>query len=77
MIRLTEKAKHTKVGKHPHANMITKAATERRGRYKCRILEMSLQLRDQQLRTIPHGNHKPKLYNRYTHKSEKAIPIQH
>ena len=52
----------------------------RRGEYKFRILEMHLKLRDQQLKTIlyiyipkPHGNHKTKIYNRYTHTKEKAI----
>ena len=64
-----------KVGNHPYTNMILKLAVMRRGEYQCRILEMHLKLRDQQLITIfyicrllyqkPHGNCKPKNYNRY------------
>ena len=47
-----------------------------------------LEIRDQQLKTIlyiyiqtavskPHGNCKPKIHNRYTHKKEKGIKTQH
>ena len=55
MRRLIGKGKHTvKVGDHPHTNMISKPAIMRRGEYKCRILEMHLKLRDQQLKTILH-----------------------
>ena len=53
MEKLTGKGKHTvKVGNHPHTNMISKPAIVRRGEYKCRILEMDLKLKDQQLKTI-------------------------
>ena len=51
MRRLTSKGKHT-VGNHPHTNMISKPAIMRRGGYKCTMLEMHLQIRDQQLKTI-------------------------
>ena len=53
MEKLTSKGKHTvKVGNLPHTNMISKPATVRRGGYKCRVLEMHLKLKDQQLKTI-------------------------
>ena len=53
MGKLTSKGKHTvKVGNNLHTNMISKPAIMRRGEYKCRILEMHLKLRDQQLKTI-------------------------
>ena len=53
MEKLTSKGKHTvKVGNHPHTNMISKPAITRRGEHKCRILEMHLKLRGQQLKTI-------------------------
>ena len=52
MEMLAGKGKHTiKVGNHPHTNMISKPAIMRRGKYKCRILEMHLKLKDQQLKT--------------------------
>ena len=60
----------------------------RGGEYKCNVVKMHLKLRDQQLKTIicmyrdntinvykPHGNHKPKIYNVYTHKNDKLIQI--
>ena len=54
MGNLTSKGKHTvNVGNHPHTN-ISKPANMRRGEYKCRILEMHLKLRDQQLKTNLH-----------------------
>ena len=43
-----------KVGNHPCNNMLQKSEIMRRGGYKCRTLEMHLQLRDQQLKTISH-----------------------
>ena len=53
MTRLTSKGIHTiTIGNHPHTNMLPKSEIVRRGGYKCRILEMHLQLRDQQLKTI-------------------------
>ena len=53
MEKFTSKGKHTvKVENHPHKNMISKPAIMRRGEYKCRILEMYLKLKDQQLKTI-------------------------
>ena len=53
MEKLTGKGKRTlKVGNHLHTNNISKPAIVRRGEQKCRILEMHLKLKDQQLRTI-------------------------
>ena len=53
MGKLTSKGKHTvKVGNHPHTNLISKLVIMRGGEYKCRIFEMHLKLRDQQLKTI-------------------------
>ena len=53
MGKFASKGKHTvKVGNHPHRKIISKLAIIRRGGYKCRILEMNLKLRDQQLKTI-------------------------
>ena len=54
MGKLTSKGKHTvKVGNHPHTNnLISKSAIVRGGEYKCRILEMHLKLRDQQLNLV-------------------------
>ena len=56
----------------------------RGGEYKYRSVKTDLKLRDQQLKTIMyikrdfciklHGNHKPKIYDRYTHKEEKKNP---
>ena len=52
------------------------------GEYKCRASKMHLKLRDEQLKTSmhiqtviqkAHGNHKTKIYKRYTHKKEKGI----
>ena len=52
MTRLTSKGIHiVKVVNHPHTNMLPKSEIMRR-EYKCRTLEMHLQLRDQQLKTI-------------------------
>ena len=52
MARLTSKGIHiVKVGNHPH-KYATNPETVRRGGYKCRILEMHLQLGDQQLKTV-------------------------
>ena len=53
MEKLTGKGKHTvKVGNNLHKNMRSKPAIVRRGEHKCRILEMKLKLKDQQLKTI-------------------------
>ena len=48
----------------------------REGEYKCRVVKMHLTLWYQQQYTysytyLPHGNHKPKIYNTYTHKKKK------
>ena len=86
MTRLTGKGIYTvKLGTHLHTNMLPKPEILRR--VQCRILEIHLQLRDQQVKTIYvdiqtpilklHGNCKPNIYNRYTHKQEKAIQTQH
>ena len=54
MRRLIGKSKHTnyKGRKSPQINMISKQAIMRRGGYRCRILGMHLQLREQQLKQI-------------------------
>ena len=39
-----------KVGNHPHTSMLPKPEIMRREGHKCRILEIHLQLRDQQLK---------------------------
>ena len=53
MEKLTGKGKHkVKVGNHLHKYKISKQAIVRRGEYKCRILEMNLKLKGQQLKTI-------------------------
>ena len=59
-------------------NCDTETGNCERGEYKCRIFRMYLVLRYQKLKTIlykyiwtavskPHGNCKPKIYNRYFH----------
>ena len=51
--KLTRKGKHTlKVGNQPRTDMISKPATLRRGGYKCRISEVQLKLKEQQLKTM-------------------------
>ena len=53
MTRLTSKCIYeVKIGNHPSKNMLPKSEIVRRGRYKCRTLDMHLHLRDQQLKTI-------------------------
>ena len=53
MTRLTGKGIHIlRVGNHPHTNMLPKPEIMRRVGYKRRTLEMHLQLRNQQLKTI-------------------------
>ena len=53
MTRLTSKGMYSvKTGNHPHTIMPPKSETMRRGGYKCRILGIHLQLREQQLKTI-------------------------
>ena len=52
MGKFTSKGEHTvKVGNHPHGN-ISKPVFVRKEKYKCRILERHLKLRDQQCKTI-------------------------
>ena len=54
MRRLTSKGKHiVNIENDSHTNMLTKPEMMRKGEYKCRILKMHLQLRDQQFKTIP------------------------
>ena len=59
--------------------MIPKPATVRRGGYKCRIPEMHLQLRDQQLKTIlcvythTHTQTHRLLYQNMTTSNQKSI----
>ena len=53
MTRLTSKGIYTvKIQNHPHIIMPPKSEIVRRGEYKCRTLEMNLQLREQQRKTI-------------------------
>ena len=53
MIWHTGKGKHmAKVGNHAHRNMIPKPAKVIKGGYKCRILDMDLQLKEQQFKII-------------------------
>ena len=53
MEKLTGKGKQTvEVGNYPQTNMISKLTIMRRGDHKCRILELHLKLKDQQLKTI-------------------------
>ena len=55
MTRLTSKGiKTVKIRNQTHTIMPTKSEIVRRGGYKCRTLEMNLQLREQQLKTISH-----------------------
>ena len=71
MGKLTGKGTCTaKVGNHPHKNMPSKPAILRRGKYKRRILEMYLKLKEQQ-RQKPLGKYKQKIYKRYTVKKKK------
>ena len=54
----------------------------RKGEHKCRIMEVRLELKGQQLKNILfiyrmpyqkyHYNHKPKMYNRYTYKIQQS-----
>ena len=53
MTRLTRKGIYTvKIQNYSRAIMPPKSEIVKRGGYKCRTLEMNLQLRDQQLKTI-------------------------
>ena len=53
MTRLTSKGIYrVKIGNNPCKIMLPESEIMRRGGYECRILEMYLQLRDQQLKTI-------------------------
>ena len=53
MTRLTSKGIYTvKIQNHPSTIMPPKSEIMRKGGYKCRTLDMHLQLRDQQLKTI-------------------------
>ena len=53
MTRIASKGIYTvKTGNHPCKNMLPKSEMVRKGGYKCRTLEVHLQLRDQQLKTI-------------------------
>ncbi|MCO5700791.1 hypothetical protein NDJ34_19635 [Acinetobacter baumannii] len=55
MTRLTSKGIYTvEIQNHPCTNMLLKSEIMRRVGYKCRTLEMHLQLRDQQFKTILH-----------------------
>ena len=53
MTRLTSKGIYTvQIRNHPCTIIPPKSEIMSRGEYKCRTLEMNLQLRDQQLKTI-------------------------
>ena len=53
MTKLTSKCTYTlNIGNHPHTNMPPQSEILRRGEYTCRTLEMHLQLRGQQFKTI-------------------------
>ena len=53
MTRLTSKGISTvRIGNHPCTIISQKSEIMRRGGYKCRTLQMNLQLREQQLNTI-------------------------
>ena len=53
MTRLTSEVIYTvKIRNHPCTIIPPKSEIMRRGGYKCRTLEMNLQLREQQLKTI-------------------------
>ena len=70
MEKLISKDKHkVNVGNHVHTNMISKPAIVRRWEHKCKILEMHLKLKEQQLKqpyltaiSKPHGNWKMKIW---------------
>ena len=73
MTRLTSQGIHTvKIQNHPRTIRPPKSEIVRRGAYKCRTLEMHLQLRDPQLKTISYRERlisklqnkcKPNIYN--------------
>ena len=77
MGKLTSKGKHTiKLGNHPHTNMISNPAIMRR--IQMQDIGNAFEIkRPATAISKPHGNHKPKIYNRYTHKKEKGIQTQH
>lgn len=53
MRKLNSKGKCiVKAGNHPHTSMIPKPAIMKRQRYRCRVLEMHSQLRDQKFKSI-------------------------
>ena len=55
MTRPTSKGTYTvKIQNHPCTIIPPKSEIMRRGGHKCRTLEMNLQLREQQLKTISH-----------------------
>ena len=51
MGKIIDKGRHTvKIGNHPHINMLSKAATMKRGEYRGRKWELHLKLKEQQLK---------------------------
>ena len=65
MTRLMSKSMcSVKVGNNPRTVMLPKSEIMRRG-YKCRTLEMHLQLGDQQLKTIIHTHTHTLLYQNF------------
>ena len=79
MVALISKGNSTvNAGNHAQTTMIHKLVNMRGGECKYSITEMHLKLIDQQFKTIltiskPHGNSKPKIYNRYTHTQTKKF----
>ena len=66
MAKLTGKGIHIlKIRNHPHANMLPKPEIMRKGEYNCRTLEMHLQLRGQQLKTILYIREFPSWHSGY------------
>ena len=51
MGKIIDKGRHTvKIGNHQHINMLSKAATMKRGEYRGRKWELHLKLKEQQLK---------------------------
>ena len=73
MEKLTSKGKHTvKVRNYPHKNMIYKQVIMRGAEYKCRLFEMHLKLRNQQLKTIMYV-YRPLYQNLMVTENQKSI----
>ena len=74
--RLTSKGIHiVKVRNHPHTNMLPKSDILRKGGYKCRTLEVHLQLRDQQLKTTSYIYRERLLYQNFRVTANQKLTI--